>query len=66
MTRPEQDVVVSRLPAGGAAFLISLLEGASLGEAIAAAFQETPSFDLQANLAGMISAGVFTAVQHGD
>ncbi|WP_213763590.1 DNA-binding domain-containing protein [Caballeronia sp. dw_19] len=66
VTRPEQDVVVSRLPAGGAAFLISLLEGASLGEAIAAAFQETPSFDLQANLAGMISAGVFTAVQHGD
>ncbi|SAL33799.1 hypothetical protein AWB69_03069 [Caballeronia udeis] len=66
VTRPEQDVVVSRLPAGGATFLIDLIEGASLGEAIAAAFQEAPSFDLQANLAGMISAGVFTAVQHGD
>src|SRR3984893_10327622 len=65
VTRPEQDVMVSRLPAGGATFLISLLQGASLGEAIAAAFQEVPSFDLQANLAGMISAGVFTAVQHG-
>jgi hypothetical protein len=66
VTRPEQDVVVSRLPAGGATFLISLLEGTSLGEAVAAAFQEAPSFDLQANLAGMIAAGVFTAVQHGD
>ena len=65
VTRPEQDVMVSRLPAGGATFLISLLQGTSLGEAIAAAFQEVPSFDLQANLAGMISAGVFTAVQHG-
>ena len=64
--RPEQEVTVSRLPAGGATFLIGLIEGATLGEAVAAAFQETPSFDLQANLAGMISAGVFTAVQHGD
>lgn len=64
--RPDHDVVVSRLPAGGATFLIALFEGASLGEAIAAAFQEAPSFDLQANLAGMISAGVFSAVQHGD
>jgi len=66
VTRPEQDVVVSRLPPGGATFLNSLLEGASLGEAVAAAFQEAPSFDLQANLAGMISAGVFTAIEHGD
>ena len=66
VTRPEQEVTVSRLPAGGATFLIGLIEGATLGEAVAAAFQETPSFDLQANLAGMISAGVFTAVQHGD
>jgi hypothetical protein len=66
VTRPEQDVIVSRLPAGGATFLISLLEGASLGEAIAVAFEEAPTFDLQANLAGMISAGVFAGVQHGD
>jgi hypothetical protein len=66
VTRPGQEVVVSRLPAGGATFLLNLLEGASLGEAVAAAFEEAPSFDLQANLAGMISTGVFTAVQHGD
>jgi hypothetical protein len=66
VTRPEQDVVVSRLPLGGATFLTGLLDGASLGEAVAAAFQDAPAFDLQANLAGMIAAGVFTAVQHGD
>jgi hypothetical protein len=66
VTRPEQEVIVSRLPSGGAAFLLSLLEGATLGEAIAAAFEEAPTFDLQANLAGMISAGVATAVQQGD
>jgi hypothetical protein len=66
VTRPGYDVIVSRLPAGGAAFLIALLAGESLGEAVTSAFEEAPSFDLHANLAGMISAGVFSAVQHGD
>lgn len=66
VTRPEHEVLVSRLPAGGAAFLTHLLEGASLGEAVAAAFQEAPSFDIQANLAGMLSAGVFSSIQLGD
>jgi hypothetical protein len=66
VTRPENEVLVSHLPAGGASFLIHLLEDASLGEAVAAALQEAPSFDIQANLAGMLSAGVFTGIQHGD
>lgn len=66
VTRPDQDVIVSRLPPGGAAFLICLLDGTSLGEAITTALEEAPSFDIHANLAGMISAGVFTAVQLGD
>lgn len=66
VTRPQQDVIVSRLPAGGATFLSGLLAGASLGEAVATAFDAAPSLDLQANMAGMISAGVFAAVQHGD
>ena len=66
ITRPDHDVIVSRLPAGGAIFLIQLLKGASLSEATEAAIEETSSFDLPANLAGMISTGVFTAIQHGD
>ncbi|WP_144161948.1 DUF2063 domain-containing protein [Paraburkholderia sp. BCC1885] len=66
VTRPGHEVLVSRLPAGGAIFLTGLLDGASLGEAVAAAFHETPSFDIEANLAGMLSAGVFTGIQHGD
>lgn len=65
ITRPEQDVVVSRLPPGGAAFLSALIEGVPLGDAAAAAFDETDSFDLPANLAAMISAGVFSGIQHG-
>ena len=63
VTRPDQDVIVSRLPAGGAAFLIALIKGESLGAAAQAAFDETDSFDLPANLAAMISAGVFAGFQ---
>ncbi|CAM5789178.1 DNA-binding domain-containing protein [Ottowia pentelensis] len=66
ITRPGPDVIVSRLPAGGAVFLTRLLAGDPLGAATAAAFDEAPSFDLGANLAGMISAGVFTTLQPGE
>lgn len=66
VTRPDDDVIVSRLPAGGAAFLIGLMEGMPLGAAAQAAFEETDTFDLAANLATMISAGVFAAIQPGE
>jgi hypothetical protein len=66
ITRPAQEVIVSRLPPGGATFLTCLIEGASLGESVGTAFEECPSFDLPANLAGMVSAGVFTAIQDGE
>ncbi|SMG01742.1 HvfC/BufC N-terminal domain-containing protein [Burkholderia singularis] len=66
VTRPDDDVIVSRLPAGGAVFLIALIEGMPLGAAAQAAFEETDTFDLTANLAAMISAGVFAAVQLGE
>jgi hypothetical protein len=63
VTRPDQDVIVSRLPAGGAAFLIALIKGEPLGSAAEAAFDQTGSFDLPVNLAAMISAGVFAGIQ---
>jgi Putative DNA-binding domain len=66
VTRPEQDVIVSRLPDGGAAFLNTLIAGESLGVAVAAAFDEAPSFDLPGSLNGMIASGVLTAIQRGD
>jgi putative DNA-binding protein len=66
VTRPEQDVIVSRLPDGGATFLNALIAGEALDAAIATAFDEAPCFDLAANLTGMIEAGVFTAIQSGD
>jgi len=61
ITRPGLDVVVGRLPEGGAIFLTHLVSGETLGEAAAAAFEASPLFDLSANIAGMVEAGVFTA-----
>jgi hypothetical protein len=66
ITRPDMEVGVRLLPPGGAAFLKSLMDGGTLGAAAAAALTETPSFDLPANIAGMIEAGVFTTIHLGD
>ena len=66
ITRPGLEVVVRHLPVGGAIFLARLVSGETLGQAAAAAFEASPSFDLPANIAGMIDAGAFTAIDSGD
>jgi hypothetical protein len=66
ITRPGLEVTVRHLPPGGATFLLHLVEGETLGAAAAAAFADCPQFDLSANIAGMIEAGAFTTVNHGD
>jgi hypothetical protein len=66
ITRPGQDVAVRHLPVGGAAFLTRLIEGLPLGIAVSAALEVTPSFDVSANIAGMIDAGVFASIKDGD
>jgi hypothetical protein len=66
ITRPDLDVVVRHLPTGGAAFLLNLMSGQSLGEAAALAQQASPTFDIAANIAGLIEAGAFAAVIFGD
>ncbi|WP_322014632.1 DNA-binding domain-containing protein [Paraburkholderia sp. J12] len=66
ITRPDQDVTVSLLPPGGAVFLTALMHGSPLGAAVEAALNESAAFDLGANLAGMISAGVFATAQSGE
>jgi len=65
ITRPIDDVVVRHLPQGGAVFFQSLISGQSLGEAAALALESSASFDIATNIAGMIQAGVFTAVTRG-
>lgn len=66
VTRPELDVEVRRLPAGGAAFLDALVAGASLGEAAGLAEEATraadQTFDLSVNIRGMLEAGAFQAI----
>lgn len=59
VARPHLDVEVRRLPPGGAPFLEALAAGAALGQAATAA-AESPEFDLAANLAGLIGAGLAT------
>lgn len=66
VTRPGLEVVARRLPPTGAVFLTCLMEGEPLGTAAAAALAENSKFDLSANIAGMIEAGAFTAVNCGD
>jgi hypothetical protein len=66
ITRPDMEVAVRLLPPGGASFLTTLIDGGTLGAAAATALTETPSFDLPANIAGMIEAGVFTTIHLGD
>jgi hypothetical protein len=66
LTRPDMEVAVRLLPPGGAAFLKTLIDGRTLGVAAATALAETPSFDLAANITGMIEAGVFATIHLGD
>lgn len=60
IARPQLDVTVRKLPAGGAAFLAALATGATLGDAAQTAATDHPDFDLAANLAGLIGAGLAT------
>jgi hypothetical protein len=66
ITRPDMEVVVRHLPPGGAEFLISLISGDPLGVAAVKAVDACPSFDIAASVAGMIEAGVFSAITLGD
>jgi hypothetical protein len=66
LTRPVLEVEARRLPLGGAIFIARLIAGDSLGAAASAAFSDTPSFDLAANISGMLEAGAFAAAIWGE
>lgn len=65
ITRPDMDVIVSRLPHGTTGFLVDLMAGARLGTALDRALAADPAFDLAGALEGMIAAGVFTTLDNG-
>ncbi len=58
------DVEVRVLPPGGAAFLLALAGGRSLGEAAEAALADYPEFDLTRSLAGLIGLGLVRDIVH--
>jgi hypothetical protein len=62
VTRSALEVEVRQLAPGGAIFLSCLMSGKSLDAAASAAFAESPSFDLPANISGLLEAGAFTTV----
>jgi hypothetical protein len=66
LTRPALEVEVRQLPPGAAIFLSRLIAGESLGAAASEALSESPSFDLPANVRGLLEAGAFTAVLCGE
>ncbi len=56
--RPYLDVEVHLLPSGGAAFLLALKAGRTLGEAVEVALLDDPNFDHTRNFAGLINLGL--------
>jgi hypothetical protein len=62
VARPRLDVELRRLPQGGASFILALKEKKTLGRAAAVALEDVPSFELEANLAGLIASGAIVAV----
>lgn len=59
VARPDAEVEVRSIPAGGAEFIAALAEGSLLVEAAKAGLRVSPSFDLAANLTALLGAGVF-------
>ena len=63
ISRPADDVVVQRLPSGGAVFLTALGAGQTLSDAAETATAAAPDFDLSQNIGGMLSAGIITEIK---
>ncbi len=61
--RPDLDVEAHLLPLGGRAFLSAIIEGRTLGEAIARALDSTADFDLAAMLSLLFSARAIVGIR---
>jgi hypothetical protein len=62
IVRPRDEVVVRRLPPGGAVMLLALQAGETLGRATQAAATKNSTFDLVGNLAGLIASDVLVGL----
>jgi len=59
VVRPDAEVAVRAMPGGGAEFVAALAGGRTLAEAVESAAIADSRFDLAANLAALVEAGVF-------
>ncbi|MDE2468479.1 MAG: putative DNA-binding domain-containing protein, partial [Bradyrhizobium sp.] len=59
VTRPDAEVEVRSIPAGGADFIEALAQGHRLVEAAKAGLRAAAEFDLTGNLTALLGAGVF-------
>ncbi len=57
VTRPQLSVLTRQIGAGSAVFLLALIGGATLGEALEEALADEPDFDLGQNLADLLRSG---------
>ena len=62
IARPGRDVLVHRLPPGGAAFITALASGEDFATAAATAIAEAPAFDLGFGLASLFNFGLLARV----
>ena len=62
VARPYLEVEVRALLPGGAAFLLALAGGRTLGDAAEAALADDPNFDLTGNIAGLIGSGLVRGI----
>jgi len=63
VARPDAEVEVRSIPAGGAEFIEALAQGHSLLEAAKAGLCVSAGFDLTVNLTALLGAGVFVGVR---
>lgn len=61
--RPDAEVEVRAMPPGGATFVHALAAGDTVVEALGAALQAAPDFDLAAHLAGLMEMGAITGFE---
>jgi hypothetical protein len=64
--RPQMSVDIHILPPQDADFAASLLDGVCLGAAAQAAFGTNPEFDFGTALTGLVTLGVFSALQQNE
>ena len=60
--RPHLEVEIRRLPTGAVIFIETIRDGGSIGEAVEAALTIVPDFDLEANLAGLMTSGAIVGI----